>query len=135
MRVPHPLVAGFTLAFAIPCLAIPALAQAPERETRLLVYGDDPCPQAEDEEEIVVCARRPEDERYRIPPRFRAQRDRPLEVSWTARAWELEDAQRFTRPNSCSVVGSDGQTGCTEAMIRQWAAERRAEASRSADIP
>jgi hypothetical protein len=99
--------------------------EAPERETSLIVYGEDPCPAAKDEEEIVVCARRPEEERYRIPAPLR-RGDELSERSWSNQAAELEDAQRDTRPNGCSVVGSFGQTGCTQQMIRNWYAERRA---------
>lgn len=108
-------------------LPVAAGAQVPEREANVVVYGDDPCPAAADPEEIVVCARRPEEERYRIPREFR--RTAPAEIAWGARATELEDAQRDTRPDSCSVVGSHGQTGCTRQWIDAWAAERR-EASR-----
>lgn len=107
--------------------ASPALAQPPERIINLMVYGDEACPEPQSEDEIVVCARSPESERYRVPQRFRDRDDRP-EVSWVVRAEELEEAQRFTRPNGCSVDGSFGQGGCTQAMIRQWSAERRAAA-------
>ncbi|MGZ8348248.1 MAG: hypothetical protein ACXWUP_14165 [Allosphingosinicella sp.] len=102
-----------------------AAGEAPGRETSLIVYGEDPCPAAEDEEEIVVCARRPEEERYRIPAPLRRGAELS-ERSWSNQAAELEDAQRDTRPNSCSVVGSDGHTGCTQQLIRNWYAERRA---------
>lgn len=108
--------------------AAPAAAfqeEPPERETALIVYGDDPCPAASDEEEIVVCARRPEDERYRIPAPLR-RRDRPAETSWTAQSEALEEAQRDTRPDSCSPVGSFGQSGCSQEWARRWRAERRA---------
>jgi hypothetical protein len=97
----------------------------PERETSLVVYGNDPCPQPSDPDEIVVCARRPETERYRIPPALRQRPDHPTEVSWGSRASELDAAQRDTRPDGCSVVGSFGQSGCQAAFIRQWYAERR----------
>jgi hypothetical protein len=42
----------------------------------------------------------------------------------------MEEATRFTRPNGCSAVGSWGQTGCLEAAIRNWLAERRAARAR-----
>ena len=109
-------------------LAAPGLAQnsgPPPREATLVVYGEDPCPRSTDED-IVVCARRPEEERYRIPEPLRERPDRPAEVSWGSRSEDLENAQRDSRPGSCSVVGSGGQTGCTQDMIRQWFAERRA---------
>ncbi len=104
----------------------PALAQGddpPEREVRLEVYGDDPCPPSVGDD-IVVCARRPEEERYRIPAPLRRS-SRPAEAAWGARAETLEEVSRDARPNSCSVVGSYGQTGCTQQMIRQWYEERR----------
>jgi hypothetical protein len=108
--------------------AAAAAAQAPQRETRVEVYGDDPCPPSSDDE-IVVCARRPEEDRYRIPAELR-QSDRRPEGSWTSSVEELEEAQRDTRPGSCSVVGSWGQSGCWMQMIRQWWVERRARGSR-----
>ena len=102
----------------------PAEAAAQSRESHVTVYGEDPCPPSTDED-IVVCARRPEDERYRIPAPLRRSSRRP-ETSWTSHATDLEEAQRDTRPDSCSVVGSWGQSGCTQQMVRQWRAERRA---------
>jgi hypothetical protein len=98
----------------------------PEKSQSLVVYGDDPCPKAQDDEEIVVCARRPETERFRIPKEFRENKEERGSVAWSSRFQELEDATRYTRPNSCSVVGTWGQTGCWNMMMRQWHDERRA---------
>ena len=111
------------LAFA--SVAPAAAQEPPERESSVIVYGDDPCPQPQAEDEIVVCARRPEEERYRIPEPLR-RADRPPETAWTSQVAALEEAQRETRPDGCSVVGSFGQTGCTQDMLRRWRAERRA---------
>lgn len=115
--------------------SLPASAQdeggPPERESTLVVYGDDPCPATVDtngEEEIVVCARRPEEERYRIPAPLR--QTEPTEVAWGARVEDLDETNRIGRPNSCSVVGSYGQSGCTQQMIRDWYAERRSRRDR-----
>ena len=102
-----------------------AAAQPPEREASMVVYGDDPCPAPEDEDEIVVCARRPEEERYRIPEPLRRSEQAP-EQSWGSQVEQLEEAQRDSRPGSCSPVGSFGQSGCQQQLIRQWYAERRA---------
>jgi hypothetical protein len=107
----------------------------PGSESTLIVYGDDPCPGSDSPDEIVVCARRPEDDRFRIPTMFRARPDHPTEISWAARVEMLEDAARPTRPDSCSVVGAGGQTGCSQAMVRQWYAERRLDAALGATIP
>jgi hypothetical protein len=112
--------------------AAPVMAETeqetPERTTSLVVYGDDPCPEAQGDE-IVVCARRPESERYRIPKPLRdGNKDELSESSWTARAEGLDEATRFTRPDSCSTVGAGGQTGCLATMLRQWRAERNMRA-------
>ncbi len=110
----------------------PAAAQdpdLPEKASTLVVYGEDPCPAPSDPEEIVVCARRPETERYRIPEEFRENKEERGSVAWGARVEEMEEATRFTRPNSCSPVGSWGQTGCFDSLIRNWRADRRARRS------
>jgi len=111
--------------------AAPAGAQPPPRESSVIVYGEDPCPRVEGE--VVVCARRPEEERYRIP---RAIRERqPTETAWASRVEALEEESRHMRPGSCSTVGSFGQTGCAQALIRQWYADRRARAAEEEIIP
>jgi hypothetical protein len=124
----HP---GLKRAFAailVALVALPAAAQPadiPEKASTLVVYGSDPCPAPADPEEIVVCARRPESERYRIPEELREDKDQRGSVAWGTRFDEMEEATRFTRPNSCSVVGTWGQTGCFDQLIRNWRAERR----------
>ena len=115
-------------------LAAPAAAEPPERASTLVIYGNDPCPKG-DNDEIVVCARRPESERYRIPKKLRGKGDPPSETSWVARTEALEEATRFTRPNSCSPVGTWGQTGCFEEMIARWRAARRADQAANAGVP
>lgn len=116
-------------------LAHPAAADVPDRITNVTVYGDEPCPKG-DGDEIVVCAREPEGEQYRIPKRLReTKKNDPPSQSWTARVRTLDEASRPTMPNSCSAVGSGGQTGCTMEMLRQWFAERQAAKARAADVP
>ncbi|HEX8062856.1 MAG TPA: hypothetical protein VF535_06535 [Allosphingosinicella sp.] len=102
----------------------------PERVETVTVYGDDPCPKARGDD-IVVCGRKPETERYRIPKELRRSRDERRGAAWSTRVAEMEDATRFTKPNSCSPVGSWGQTGCLEAAIRDWVAGRRAAKANS----
>jgi hypothetical protein len=125
---------------AIPLL-LPATVQAANAPSAnkvisLVVYGEDPCPKA-DGDEIVVCARRPDSERYRIPKelRKRAENERQTATSWTSRVAELEDAQRPSRPDSCSPMGSWGQTGCFAQMINQWYAARQQMRSEANNIP
>jgi hypothetical protein len=111
--------------------AQPEAEPPPRRELRVTVYGDEPCPVAQSPDEIVVCGRLPEDERYRIPRALRDRRDRRTGgTAWGARVEDLEEAQRDTRPNGCSVVGTMGQTGCAAANARQWYRDRRERPAR-----
>ena len=105
-----------------------AHASEPPQRTRVAVtYGDDPCPAQTDPDEIVVCGHEPEGERYRIPKKLRERpADAPMAQAWGARVEDMDQITRFARPNSCSVVGSGGQTGCTAVAMQQWFAARRA---------
>ena len=108
--------------------AAPASSQEPPsppaRESQLDVFGQDPCPQPVGDE-IIVCHRRPEEERYRIPAPLRHGSQR-TEQAWGARAETMDEVSSQVLPNSCSTIGSYGQTGCQQALIRQWYAARRA---------
>ena len=108
-----------------PLSAQDAAEPMPERIINLTVYGDDACPEPENADEIVVCGRRPESDRYRIPKDLRSKPEESGAQSWTTQMEALNEDMRYTRPNSCSVVGSYGQTGCFQEFIRQWQAERR----------
>jgi hypothetical protein len=101
--------------------SVPALAQSP-RVNEIIVYGTDPCPRSTDDE-IVVCARKPEAERYRIPERLRQGGSLQSRQAWAARAKQFEVVGR-TGINSCSPVGPSGFTGCTEQLIKQAFTER-----------
>jgi hypothetical protein len=114
--------------FALACLAAaPAFAAEPPPQNTVInitVYGEDPCP-ASQGDDIVVCARRPESERYRIPKELRKE-GQPTETAWGSRAIALDEVSATGRPDSCSVVGSYGQTGCFAEMLSRWRAERQA---------
>jgi hypothetical protein len=114
------------LAAALLGAAVPAAAQEelPQRTTTAVVYGNEACPKAEGDE-IVVCARRPEGDRYRIPKELRHKGDPLSETAWSSRNELLEDAARAGRPGSCSVVGTYGMTGCQNQLVDQWYRERR----------
>jgi hypothetical protein len=92
------------------------------RVSQLIVYGADACPPST-AEEIVVCARRPEDDRYRIPEALRESGQR-RERSWADNARALEYVGR-TGIQSCSTVGPGGFTGCWAEMMRQAQEDRR----------
>jgi hypothetical protein len=104
----------------------PALAQPappPERTINLTVYGDDPCPQGKGDE-IVVCARRPESERYRIPKKLREKPAPAGGPGWGSQVATMEETQRNSTPMGCSAIGG-ANTGCYAQMMAKWFAERR----------
>jgi hypothetical protein len=116
-----------------------ALAQTaadgpPQKVVSVTVYGSDPCPKST-EGVLVVCGRRSDNERYRIPKELRRRLEQPSETSWATRARGLEEASRPSMPGSCSPVGSWGQTGCFQQMLRQWAASRAQARSDAASHP
>jgi hypothetical protein len=119
--------AAFALALSPLALlagAGPALAQSDgEKINQLIVYGDDPCPQSS-ENEITVCARKGEAERYRIPEVLRGDPDNPKNEPWTDRveAYETVGAQGIA---SCSPVGVGGATGCMAKLIDAAYKEKR----------
>jgi hypothetical protein len=91
------------------------------RVNQLIVYGNDPCP-ASSEDEIIVCARRPENDRFRIPAPLR-EREGPASNSWANRASQLQYVGR-QGIGSCSPTGPGGATGCLMQFINQARAER-----------
>ena len=105
--------------------AAPFQQAAEPRVSRLIVYGADPCPRGAGDE-IVVCARRPETDRYRIPEGLREAPDDAENESWAARAQSLEYVGR-TGIQSCSTVGPGGFTGCWAEMMRAAREERRVD--------
>lgn len=115
-------------------LATPADAQR-DRISRIIVYGNDPCPRGAGGEEIVVCARKSEAERYRIPKELRdAPSTDPASQSWANKAESLEYVGR-TGIQSCSTVGPGGWTGCFAQMLSAARAERRQAARDAARAP
>ncbi|WP_324828993.1 hypothetical protein [Qipengyuania zhejiangensis] len=113
-------------AFAAAALAIPASAQEPvdagdDTYNMVIVYGEDACPQST-ADQIVVCARKAEGERYRIPERLRFSED-PANEAWAQRVEQLEMVGAFGAM-SCSPTGAGGFTGCTQEMIRQAYADK-----------
>lgn len=113
---------------------VPAAAEPAEKIASLVVYGDDPCPRSS-ADEIVVCGREPESERYRVPKRFRGKKAEPAQESWSNTVRQLEWVSRAGTPNSCSPVGSGGATGCYRMFIDQARAERRQARQDAAGVP
>ncbi|WP_346426335.1 hypothetical protein [Sphingorhabdus sp. YGSMI21] len=106
-------------------LAFPAQAQdqAGDRVNQLVIYGDDPCPQSS-EDEIVVCARKDEGERYRIPETLRGGGlGDAKNQAWSERVKSYEYVGA-SGTSSCSPTGAGGFTGCTQELLRQAYAEK-----------
>jgi hypothetical protein len=113
-------------------LPAPALAQASSNVAEIIVYGNDPCPRSTDDQ-VVVCARRPEADRFRIPEKLRPSGTRQQTNSWANRSQALETVGS-TGVNSCSPVGPGGFTGCLTQVIRN-AREERQEQNQDSTAP
>ncbi len=112
--------AAIGLAAGLTALPAPGVAQS-NTINEIIVYGSDPCPRSTDDE-VVVCARKPETERYRIPEKFRSGGPRQSREAWANRAKSFETVGA-TGINSCSAVGPAGQSGCLQQIIDQAKAE------------
>jgi hypothetical protein len=104
--------------------ALPAPAVAQQGNVaEIIVYGNDPCPRSTDDQ-VVVCARRPEAERFRIPEKLRPSGTRQQTEAWARKSRVLETVGS-TGINSCSPVGPGGYTGCLAQVIRQAREQRQ----------
>jgi hypothetical protein len=113
--------------------ALPAPAEAQANSvSEIIVYGNDPCPRSTDDQ-VVVCARRPETERYRLPEKYRPSGTRQQKEAWANKARSLETVGS-TGINSCSPVGPGGFTGCLTQVIKQARQENR-ERSQDNAVP
>jgi len=120
-----------TIAVLLTLGTLPAPAEAQRRQRIVEVFGNDICP-AGTGGEIIVCAKRPESDRYRIPTEFRepAAADRESQES------RVDDAVALGRTgtDSCSPVGPGGHTGCFVQQADQYRAAKKDNArARSAE--
>lgn len=107
----------------------------PQRIRDITLQGVQKCPQSTDNE-VVVCHRN--DEPYRIPKALRD--DGPIPAasqSWVNRTDMMDQVSRTAGglPDTCSAVGTGGQSGCALAINQQWAAEQRAKRVADAALP
>jgi hypothetical protein len=124
-KLPYLTLAGLALAAPVLMAPRPAAAQN-TKVSEIIVYGTDPCPRSTDDE-VVVCARKPEAERYRIPEKLRQGGSLQSRQSWANRAIAFE-TQLGNGLYTCSPVGNAGFTGCTQQVINQAFKEREEEA-------
>ncbi len=112
------------IAIVAGAMALPhAAVAADEKVNQLIVYGNDPCPASTDDQ-ITVCARKAEGERYRIPAPLRDNPNAASNQAWTERVKAYETVGA-TGTNSCSPVGGTGATGCLSRLINAAYAERK----------
>ncbi len=114
---------GLTLALGA-ISSSPAVAQR-ATPSQIIVYGTDPCPRSTDDD-VVVCYRRPESERFRIPEILRENGSLQSRQSWTKQAEGLATAGA-TGIGSCSAVGPGGALGCAQQEISRAFRERLEE--------
>ena len=129
---------------AVALIALPLAAAAaqtkdaagdpPQRIRSVTLRANEPCPKG-DGNEIVVCSRL--DEPYRIPKRLRSTEPSAANRSWAARAAVADEVGRRAGglPNTCSPVGSGGQTGCTIQLLQEARDANRAKAAGESDVP
>ncbi len=121
-------------------MAAPALAQDGSYRSRtVVVFGTDACPKATNPDEIIVCARRPEEERYRIPRDIREQ-DKAAAVARADdvaanRAALASGRNSATGVGSCSAAGAGGWSGCTQGVNVVGAARAVVEGVKTATEP
>ncbi len=113
-------------------LALPITPAPAQRTSEIIVYGTDPCPRSTDDD-VVVCARRPEAERFRIPEVLRETGTLQQRQSWTKQAEALATAGA-TGVGSCSAVGPGGHTGCAQHEINRAFRDLR-EGEKAATAP
>lgn len=131
-----PIALATLLAIAVPALAQkPAAAPAadPPRKIRsVMLAAGDKCPPPSSPDEVVVCGNL--EDQYRIPKELRNEGPiAPPNQSWAAKQSVNDEVGREAGglPNTCSPVGTGGQTGCTQIMLNR----ARDDARRGADVP
>ena len=85
---------------------------------------------------VVVCGTLSEP--YRIPKALREDKPIPAQnQSWIARNETAEEIGRVNGglPDTCSPVGSGGQTGCSLQANKAWVAEKTAERRAASSVP
>ena len=108
---------------------------APQRIRSVTLKAGEKCPASTDSD-IVVCSTL--DQPYRIPKQFRD--DAPIKAqnqSWVNRTATMDQVGRVAGglPDTCSPVGTGGQSGCSLATNQAWAAERRAQQGAASRVP
>ena len=108
-------------------LRTPSADGSAPRERFVDVFGAEACPKARDADEIVVCRRRPAEERYRIPSVVRSGQGKPLSPYATRRERLVAEAAGGAGGSigSCTAVGPGGGSGCNLKLQEQYREEKK----------
>ncbi|RDE06370.1 hypothetical protein [Sphingomonas aracearum] len=101
--------------------------QPPQRIRSVQLTPGQACPKGS-ADEVVVCSTVDPDEQFRIPQPLRNTEPTSAEKqSWVNRAETIDQVGREAGglPNTCSPVGSGGQTGCVQRLLRDAADAKR----------
>ncbi len=98
--------------------------QPPQRIRSVTLAAGERCPPSTGDE-VVVCYQGGNP--YRIPPGLRESAPSAANQSWVNRAAAVDQASRIAGglPDTCSPIGTGGQSGCALAANRAYAAEKR----------
>lgn len=116
--------ASIALMLSVQASAQDASAARPgdEKINQLIIYGADKCPESKGDE-IVVCARLGEADRFRIPSSLRGDINDPRNQAMSERIKSYEYVGA-SGTMSCSTSGAGGFTGCALAEIKKAYAEK-----------
>ncbi|MGY4396340.1 hypothetical protein ACVWZA_001520 [Sphingomonas sp. UYAg733] len=108
--------------------------KSPLRIRNVQLDKGEKCPPAVGDE-IVVCGTI--EEPYRIPKSLRESKPDAASQSWVNRAATIDEAGRVAGglPNTCSPVGTGGQTGCITKMLRDYTAEKVEKKRQEQSVP
>ncbi len=111
------------------------VGQTPQRIRSVTLAAGQTCPKGQGDE-IIVCQTL--EQPYRIPKSLRDDGPvAPANQSWVNRAAALDNEGRVAGglPDTCSAVGTGGQSGCGVQRAKAYAAERRANAAGNTSVP
>ncbi len=128
-RTPSLALAAFLAIGAAPSAYAQNIGSDSDTETvrQETVYGDDSCSQPSSDNEIIVCVKLNEAERFRVPEILRGNPNAPENQAWATKIESISRISKFGT-DSCSPSGLGGFTGCTQQLIDTAMAARRQDA-------
>ncbi len=108
--------------------------QPPQRIRNIAIQRGETCPKSTSDE-VVVCSTIVEP--YRIPQSLRRTEPSAANQSWVNRTATADAVGRTAAglPDTCSPVGTGGQSGCALALNRAYAADKRAAKRDAESVP